>query len=78
MSLGVISRISFAFWSDFWRKSQKRENQKNLGKKGSYAAAWDALIAARLGCQNGTPSGTPRRSFAMSQWRATPWRSYCS
>ena len=39
MPLGVISRVSFGFWGDFWRKIEKKENQKNLGKTGSYAAA---------------------------------------
>ena len=55
MPLGVISRVSFGFWGDFWRKIAKRENQKNLGKTGFYAAAWDASPRRGRGAQNGTP-----------------------
>ena len=38
MPLGVISRVSFGFWGDFWRKIARKENQKNMGKTVSYAA----------------------------------------
>ena len=38
MPLGVIFRVSFGFWGDFWRKIARKENQKYLGKMGSYAA----------------------------------------
>ena len=55
MSLGVISRVSFGFWGDFWKKIAKRENQKNLGKTGSYATAWDASPWRGRGAQKGTP-----------------------
>ena len=34
MPFGVISRVSFGFWGDFWRKSQKGENQKKSGHIG--------------------------------------------
>ena len=39
MPLGVISRVSFGFWGDFWRKIEKRENKTNLGKTNCYTAA---------------------------------------
>ena len=29
MHLGVISRVSFGFWGDFWRKMQKGETGKS-------------------------------------------------
>ena len=45
MPLGVIYRVLFGFWGNFWRKLQK-------GK---------TLAVARLRCPKGHPSGTPQR-----------------
>ena len=67
MLLGVILMFCFEFLRIFGEKSQisKRENlgkheplRRSVGnpRRGvAYAVAWDALAAARPGCQNGTP-----------------------
>ena len=34
MPLGVISRVSFGFWGDFWRKIARKDNQKKFGQNG--------------------------------------------
>ena len=60
MLLGVILMFCFEFLRIFGEKSQmsKRENlgkHEPLRRGVTYAVAWDALAAARPGCQNGTP-----------------------
>ena len=39
MSLGVIYRVSFGFWGDFWKKIARKEKPEKFGQNGSYVAA---------------------------------------
>ena len=77
MPLGVISRVSFGFWGDFWRKIAKRENQKNLGSRSVGNPRHDVALRRSVGClvaarprgPNWHPSSTsprrPRRSITV-------------
>ena len=64
MPLGVISRVSFGFWGDFWRKIAKREKPEKSGQKPQRGMP-------RRG-EAGHPSGMPQRSSAM------PWHRHYS
>ena len=64
MPLGVISRVSFGFWGDFWRKIAKRENQKNLGSRSVGNPRHDVALRRSVGCLvrqgRGGQIGTPQ------------------
>ena len=71
MPLGVISRVSFGIWGDFWRKTQKGETRKS----GIFGFLRHSVGNPR----RGTPSGTLRRSFSTPQRSSsTPRHRHCS
>ena len=87
MPLGVISRVSFGFWGDFWRKNARRKPEKS-GQNGllcrsvgnprhgvNLRRSMGCLAAMRPRCPKGHPFGMQRHSFAMSRWRATSQHS---
>ena len=74
MPLGFISRVSFGFGVIFGEKSQKGKTRKKKiwAKRVPTPQHREPTPRRGRGCQNGTPSGTPRCSFA------TPRHKHCS
>ena len=84
MPLGVISRVSFGFWGDFWRKIAKEKPEKS-GQNGllrrsvrnprrgvALRRSMGCLAMVRPRCPKGYPSGMLQHSFATPQQSATP------
>ena len=70
MPLGVVSRVLFGFWGDFWGKSQKGKTRKIWAKQASTSKRREptpqrGMPSPRRG--RGVQKGTPRvrRSVAL-------------
>ena len=55
MHLGVISRVSFGFWGDFWRKIEKREVRKIWAKRAPTPQRREPMLRCRPTPQHGMP-----------------------
>ena len=55
MPLGVISRVSFGFWGDFWRKIAKRETRKIWAKRAHTLQRREPTLRHRPTLQHGMP-----------------------
>ena len=47
MPLAVISRVSFEFWGDFWRKNRKKGKPEKSGQNGILRRSVGCLAVAR-------------------------------
>ena len=55
MPLGVISRVSFGFWGDFWRKIAKEKARKIWAKRAPTPQRREPTPRQGRGAQKGTP-----------------------
>ena len=66
MPLGVISRVSFGFWGDFWRKSQKGKTRKIWAKQAPTPQDKEPMPRRSPTSQRGMPSSWQGRGAKMA------------